>query len=133
MPSTRSSATRGSESSMPFGGCSGSGSMAWPVRSGHRRVRDLRGGGMQMRDVILVVQKSDHSLGYYDFETGRELGRVPVDPFPHEFTLSADRRTAYLASFGVALAEHPGPGGNTVAIVDVPGRKRIGTVQCGKY
>lgn len=86
-----------------------------------------------MRDVILVVQKSDHSLGYYDFETLAELGRVPVDPFPHEFALSADRRTAYLANFGVALAEHPGPGGNTISIVDVPGGKRVGTVQCGDY
>jgi YVTN family beta-propeller protein len=86
-----------------------------------------------MRDVILVVQKGDHSLGYYDFETGQELARVPVDPFPHEFTLSPDKRTAYLASFGVGLAEHPGEGGNTVSIVDVPGRRRVGTVQCGDY
>jgi DNA-binding beta-propeller fold protein YncE len=86
-----------------------------------------------MRDIILVVQKSDHSLGYYDFETGEELARVPVDPFPHEFTLSADRRTAYLASFGVALAEHPGEGGDTVSVVDVVGKRRTGTVHCGDY
>ncbi len=88
---------------------------------------------MPMRDVILVVQKSDHSLGYYDFEAGAELARVPVDPFPHEFTLSADRRTAYLAGFGIALAEHPGEGGNTVSVVDVVGRRRTGTVDCGDY
>ncbi len=88
---------------------------------------------MAMRDVILVVQKSDHSLGYYDFATGAEIARVPVDPFPHEFTLSPDRRTAYLASFGVALAEHPGTGGHTVALVDVAGRRRTGTVDCGEY
>ncbi|RPI09768.1 MAG: hypothetical protein EHM71_05175 [Zetaproteobacteria bacterium] len=88
---------------------------------------------MAPRDVMLVVQKGDHSLGYYDFETGQELGRVAVDPFPHEFTLSADRRTAYLACFGVALAEHAGDGGNTVSIVDVAGRRRVGTVDCGDY
>jgi YVTN family beta-propeller protein len=82
---------------------------------------------------MVVVQKGDHSLGYYDFETGRELGRVAVAPFPHEFTLSADKRTAYLAGFGVALAEHAGDGGHTVSIVDVPGRRRIGTVECGDY
>ena len=34
------------------------------------------------RDVVVVVQKGDHSLGYYDFHTGEELARVPVDPFP---------------------------------------------------
>jgi YVTN family beta-propeller protein len=88
---------------------------------------------MALRDVMVVVQKGDHSLGYYDFETGRELDRVEVDPFPHEFTLSADKRTAYLAGFGVALAEHAGDGGNTVSIVDVPGRRRVGTVHCGDY
>ena len=88
---------------------------------------------MALREVMIVVQKGDHSLGYYDFETGRELCRVAVDPFPHEFTLSADKRTAYLAGFGVALAEHPGDGGSTVSIVDVAGRRRIGTVQCGEF
>ena len=88
---------------------------------------------MALREVMVVVQKGDHSLGYYDFETGRELGRVEVDPFPHEFTLSPNGRVAYLAGFGVALAEHPGDGGSTVSIVDVAGRRRIGTVHCGDY
>lgn len=88
---------------------------------------------MALREVMVVVQKGDHSLGYYDFETGRELGRVVVDSFPHEFTLSPDGRVAYLAGFGVALAEHPGDGGHTVSVVDVPGRRRIGTVDCGDY
>jgi YVTN family beta-propeller protein len=88
---------------------------------------------MALREVMVVVQKGDHSLGYYDFETGRELDRVEVDPFPHEFTLSSDGRLAYLAGFGVALAEHPGDGGSSVSIVDVPGRRRVGTVQCGDY
>lgn len=88
---------------------------------------------MARREVMVVVQKGDHSLGYYDFETGQELARVPVDPFPHEFALSADRRTAYLASFGVALAEHSGEGGSTVSVVDIPGRLRVGTIHCGDY
>jgi len=88
---------------------------------------------MALREVMVVVQKGDHSLGYYDLETGRELDRVEVDPFPHEFTLSPDKRTAYLAGFGVALAEHAGDGGNTVSVVDVPGRRRIGAIHCGDY
>jgi DNA-binding beta-propeller fold protein YncE len=56
-----------------------------------------------------------------------------VDPFPHEFVIAADGRLAYLAHFGVALAEHPGDGGNTVSVVDVAARRRIGTVHCGNY
>ncbi len=85
-----------------------------------------------MRDVILVVQKGDHSLGYYDFATGAELARVAVDPYPHEFAISPDRRLAYLANFGVALAEHGGPGGNTVSVVDIAGRRRVATIDCGQ-
>jgi hypothetical protein len=40
------------------------------------KVRDMGSA----RDVVVVVQKGDHSLGYYDFHTGEELARVPVDP-----------------------------------------------------
>lgn len=88
---------------------------------------------MGAREVILVVQKGDHSLGYYDFETGAELDRVPLDPFPHEFAISPDGRLAYMAHFGVALAEHEGPGGNTVSAVDIQARRRVGTIHCGEY
>ena len=88
---------------------------------------------MGARDVIVVVQKGDHSLGYYDFEAGTQIDRVVVDPFPHEFTLNPDRRLAYLANFGVALAEHGGPGGNTVSVVDIQARRRVGTIDCKTY
>ncbi|MBI4841891.1 MAG: hypothetical protein HY803_12615 [candidate division NC10 bacterium] len=88
---------------------------------------------MSSREVIVVVQKGDHSLGYYDFETGAELDRVPIDPFPHEFAISPDGRLAYMAHFGVALAEDEGPGGNTVSVVDIQARRRVGTIHCGEY
>jgi YVTN family beta-propeller protein len=83
--------------------------------------------------VMAVVLKGEHALGYYDFETGAELGRVAVDPFPHEFTLDPEGRRAYLAHFGVALAEDHGPGGHTVSVVDLAARRRVGTVECGEY
>lgn len=88
---------------------------------------------MAERDVLLVVQKGDHSLGYYDFAGGAELHRVPLEPYPHEFTLSPDGRYAYQCHFGVALAEDEGPGGNTVSIVDVAARRRTGGLDCGEY
>lgn len=86
-----------------------------------------------LRETIVVVQKGDHSLGYYDLAGGQEVGRVGVDPYPHEFALSHDRHYAYLCHFGVALAEDEGPGGNTVSVVDVPARRRVGTVDCGPW
>jgi DNA-binding beta-propeller fold protein YncE len=88
---------------------------------------------MAGRDVAVVVQKGDHSLGYYDFHTGEEVGRVEVDPYPHEFTITPDRRLAYLAHFGVALAEDEGSGGNTVSVVDLHARRRVGTIRTGDY
>ena len=88
---------------------------------------------MTRRDVMVVVQKGDHSLGYYDLESGEELHRVPLDPYPHEFVLNAERTHAYLCHFGVALAEDEGPGGNTVSIVEIAARKRVGTVDCGEW
>lgn len=88
---------------------------------------------MATREVIVVVQKGDHSLGYYDFEMGAELDRVSLDPYPHEFAISPDGRLAYMAHFGVALAEDPGPGGNTVSVVDIQARRRVRTIDCESY
>jgi len=88
---------------------------------------------MSAREAIVVVQKGDHSLGYYDFETGAELDRVAIDPFPHEFAISPDGRLAYMAHFGVALAEDEGPGGNTVSVLDIQARRRVSTIDCGTY
>ena len=82
-------------------------------------------------DCALVVQKGDHTLGYYDLATGNELARVPVDPFPHEFALTQDQRFAYLCHFGLALAEDRGPGGNTVSVVNIGRKARVATLSCG--
>ena len=88
---------------------------------------------MAGKEVIVVVQKGDHSLGFYDLESGEELERVPLDLFPHEFVLDAGQRHAYICHFGVALAEDEGPGGNVISIVDLAARTRVGTVDCGPF
>jgi DNA-binding beta-propeller fold protein YncE len=88
---------------------------------------------MAERDAILLVHKNDHSLGYYDPETGAELDRIAVDPFPHEFALTPDGRRAYVTHFGVATAEEEGPGGNTVSAIDVALRHRVRSLDCGVH
>lgn len=85
------------------------------------------------RHLLLVVQKGDHSLGYYDPQKGAEQDRVAIDPFPHEFAVTEDGRYAFCCHFGVALAEDEGPGGHTVSIVDIAARRRIGTLDCGDF
>ncbi len=88
---------------------------------------------MAQREAILVVQKNDHSLGTYDLRSGEEIGRVALDPFPHEMVLDADGRFAFLSHFGVALAEDEGPGGSTVSVVDVAAGTRVRTIDCGAW
>jgi len=84
------------------------------------------------RDVIAVVQKGDHAVCYYDLE-GEELARVALDPYPHEWAVSPDRSRAYISHFGLALAEDEGPGGNTVSVLDLPNRRKLGVLDCGEY
>jgi len=95
----------------------------------HIQPKDVMSG----KEAMVVVQKGDHSLGYYDLESGEELARVPLDRYPHEFVLSPDKRHAFICHFGVALAEDEGPGGNTVSIVDLASRTRSGTLDCGDF
>jgi YVTN family beta-propeller protein len=46
---------------------------------------------------------------------------------------SPDGSKAFITQFGVALAEDPGFGGNTVSIVDIRARRRLGTLDCGEH
>lgn len=88
---------------------------------------------MEKRDVVVVVQKNDHSLGFFDFETGAELARVAVPDYPHEFAISADGRYAYSCHFGLKLAEDGGPGGNEVSVVDLHVQKHVRSISCGNW
>lgn len=90
-------------------------------------------GPVSVRDALVVVQKGDHSLGYFDLQTGAELHRVSLDPFPREMALAPDGRRAYVGHFGVALAEDPGADGRTVSIVDIRRRRRVGSLDCGEH
>ena len=85
---------------------------------------------MGTRDVVVVVQKDDHSLGYFDFATGEELRRVPLPNYPHEFAISSDGRFAYSCHFGLKLAEDQGPGGDEVSVVDLAAAKWVRSISC---
>ncbi|HET6519365.1 MAG TPA: YncE family protein [Geminicoccaceae bacterium] len=88
---------------------------------------------MADRDAILLVHKNDHSLGYYDPDSGAEIGRVAVAPFPHGLAVTPDGARAYATQFGLALADDEGPGGSTVSVIDVALRRRVGALDCGPY
>jgi YVTN family beta-propeller protein len=49
---------------------------------------------------LLVLSKRDHTLAIIDPVTLKEVARVPVGDDPHEVTVSADGRTAYVSNYG---------------------------------
>lgn len=81
---------------------------------------------------LLVLHKGASTLGFYSAE-GKLVGEVPVGKHPHEMVLSGDGRHVYITDNGVMRIEDAGPGGNTVSIVDVAARKKVGEILLGRY
>ncbi|HUG68472.1 MAG TPA: hypothetical protein VMM76_12035 [Pirellulaceae bacterium] len=93
------------------------------------------------RHLILSVEEGDSSVGIYDSKTEQEVSRIDlghvketqrqnrrhterhrsyVGMWPHEITLSADGRTAYVTHFGLKdYDELIGATGSTISIIDV--------------
>jgi len=99
----------------------------------HRIAAALLAAVPAVAATLLILQKSDHSLGFYDYDTLKLLARVPVNRYPHEFVVSPDTRFAYTADYGEPNVETAGRGGNTVSIVDLQQRKKVGEINLGKF
>ncbi|MCC7234067.1 MAG: beta-propeller fold lactonase family protein [Bryobacterales bacterium] len=81
---------------------------------------------------LLVLEKGASALGYYTLE-GQRVGEVKVGVHPHEMAASPDGRFVYITDNGAMRIEDAGKGGNTVSIVDVPGRRRIGVIKLDQF
>ena len=76
--------------------------------------------------LILMVEESASSLGFYDSETGNEVGRVELSLWPHEISVSSDG-LAYVSNFGVRDYDLSlGHAGNSISIVDTKARCEVG-------
>ena len=81
---------------------------------------------------LLVVEKKNNSVGFYA-SSGARVGEVRVGETPHEVALSRDGRYAYVSDNGVLWMDYDGPGGNTLSIIDLPARRRVGILPMGKF
>jgi YVTN family beta-propeller protein len=81
---------------------------------------------------LLILHKGAESLGFYDAATGARRALVPVGTVPHEMVLSADGRLAYVTNYGVRSYTDTAPGGNTVSIVDLARREKMGEIDLGE-
>ena len=79
----------------------------------------------------LVLLKGANALGWFTPD-GKMTASVAVGGHPHEMVYSADRRLLYITDNGIMRIEHAGKGGNTISIVDVAKRRRIGVIPLGE-
>src|SRR6186997_1265576 len=69
---------------------------------------------------LVVLNKEDATLVTVDPASGKILGTVPTGEGPHEVTVSADGKTAFVGNYGGAS----GPG-NTISVVDLGAMKEL--------
>ncbi|GHE96688.1 hypothetical protein GCM10018785_71870 [Streptomyces longispororuber] len=79
-------------------------------------------------DVLVVVEKSSHAVSFYDTDSGRRLGTVPLPDHPHEMVVDARRRFAYVGHYGVRMSSTAGEGGAAVFVVDLVERSLVRTI-----
>ena len=84
------------------------------------------------KPALAVVEKLSGSVGFYTAE-GKRVGGVRVGVHPHEMILSPDRRYLYVTDNGVVWLTDLGEGDNTVSIIEVESRKKIGVIHLGKF
>ena len=79
---------------------------------------------------LAVVQKVAGSVGFYTHD-GKFISAVKVGEHPHEAVLSPDKRLLYVTDNGILWMTYKGEGGNTISIVDVKARKKVGVIDLG--
>ncbi|MCX6585222.1 MAG: hypothetical protein NTX13_01405 [Acidobacteria bacterium] len=80
----------------------------------------------------LVLHKGDSSLGFYSAD-GKLETKVAVNAHPHEMVRSADGKLLFTTDNGTMRIEQAGRGGNTVSIIDLARREKIGETSTGEY
>ena len=69
---------------------------------------------------LLVLNKDDNALALVDPESGTVVARVPTGEAPHEVTVSADGRFAYVSNYGSSSP------GSTISAIDLVAQKIFG-------
>ena len=81
---------------------------------------------------LAVVEKISGSVGFYSSD-GRRVGGAKVGVHPHEMALSPDKKFLYVTDNGILWMTQPGEGGNTISIIDVASRRKVGVIDLVDY
>jgi YVTN family beta-propeller protein len=80
----------------------------------------LAGPALAQGPRLVVLNKEDATLVTVDPASGKILGTAPTGEGPHEVTVSADGRTAFVGNYGGAA----GPG-STISVIDLGAMKEL--------
>jgi DNA-binding beta-propeller fold protein YncE len=89
---------------------------------------------MPAQQLLLVLQKHDDSLGWYDPQNAKPIGgAAKVGHIPLEFVLSLDEQRAYVTNYGVDSYNSNERGGNSLSVVDLQRHRTIREIDLGEY
>ncbi len=90
--------------------------------------------GRFVTQTLMLVEKSDHRISWYDVETGAPVGHpVALPDFPHEFVVDAEDRYAYVGHYGVKTSALEGTEGRSVIVIDIAAQKVVHTYDTGEH
>lgn len=77
---------------------------------------------------LLVLNKSDDTVSFIDLASSEVKATLPTGDGPHEVAVSDDGKTAVVANYGDSAKP-----GNSLSVIDVPGKKVLRTIDLGTY
>jgi YVTN family beta-propeller protein len=94
---------------------------------------ELNGMAAESSGLLLVDNKGDKTLGIIDPESCVQIAVVAEEgETGHEVAASADGKRAFVPIYGNSGVGHPGTDGRLLRVIDIAGRKIVGTVDFGK-
>lgn len=83
--------------------------------------------GTMPSGTLVITNKTPATATIIDVASARVLATLPTQPGPHEVVMSRDGRVAIISDYGAQT------GGNTLTVIDVPGRRVARTISLGEY
>jgi len=82
---------------------------------------------------LLLIDKLGGTIRFFDPATFKERASIKAATNPHDFALTADRKTAYVPLYGDGIyGRNPNPG-HEVLIVDMDSAHVVGTIDVAPY